>query len=104
MSKRILLVDHSPKVRAMLRAQLESQPELEVCGEASDGIDAFEKAFELLPDLIVLDLSMSRMFGLEAARKVRDKQPHGAIITFYFPQERITGLKHAPGASKRYHF
>ena len=82
MIKSILIVDDSPRVRTLLRWHLELRPGLEVCGEASDGIEAVEKAQELSPDLIVMDFSMPRMNGVEAARELKHKMPHVPIILF----------------------
>src|SRR5580698_3789096 len=69
MARCILIVDDNIQLRRAIRVQLEAAG-LEVCGEAVDGLDAIEKARGLSPDLIVLDLSMPRMNGLEAARKL----------------------------------
>lgn len=82
MPKSILLVDDSPTIRILLRSYLESHPGLEVCAEASDGVEAIEKAQRLCPDLIVMDLSMPRMNGLEAARELKQKMPGVPIILF----------------------
>ena len=82
MTKLVLLVDDSLAVRTLIRRHLESHSGLEVCGEASDGIEAIEKALELLPDLIVMDFSMPGMNGLEAAQKLKQKMPHVPIILF----------------------
>jgi DNA-binding NarL/FixJ family response regulator len=59
---------------------LESWTHLRVCGEAIDGLDAIEKATELKPDLIVLDLSMPRMNGLVAARALRAADAQMSIV------------------------
>ena len=56
MSKGILIVDDSPQIRNMVKLWLESENKFQVCGEASDGLEGVEKALELKPDLIVLDL------------------------------------------------
>ena len=58
-------------VRIAIRRFLEGQPGFDVCGEAVDGLDALEKARFLLPDLIILDLTMPRMNGFQAARELR---------------------------------
>lgn len=73
--KTILIVDDNALVRATLRCHLERQPNWRVCGEADTGTDAIEKAALLLPDLIVLDLSMPGMNGLEAATRLRKLMP-----------------------------
>ena len=57
--------------RLATRHFLESQTGFEVCGEAIDGIDALEKASHLNPDLIILDIAMPRMNGLQTARELR---------------------------------
>jgi len=82
MSKLILLVDDSPTLRTVIRRHLESWPGVEVCGEASDGMEAVEKALDLSPDLIIMDFVMPRMNGLEAARALKQKAPHVPIILF----------------------
>ena len=70
MATRILLADDSPLMRKELRRLLEQNPGWKICGEAVDGRDAIDKVEELDPDLIVLDLAMPRLNGLEAAREI----------------------------------
>ncbi len=82
MPKGILLVDDSPAIRNVIRSHINSEPEIRVCGEAADGVEAIEKAKELRPDLIVMDLSMPRMDGLAAAREIKQKLPQVPIILF----------------------
>lgn len=82
MHKCILIVDDNYGVRMATRKFLEKQTEFSVCGEAIDGLDAIEKAQQLSPDLIVLDLSMPRMNGLETARKLRAMSIGAPIILF----------------------
>ena len=68
---RILLVDDHPVVRQGLRSFLEGRPEWEVVGEASDGLEAIEKVTKLNPDVVVLDVTMPRMNGIEACRLIQ---------------------------------
>lgn len=82
MPKCILIVDDSATVRTIIREFLESQSGFEVCGEAIDGVDAIEKAKELKPDLIILDLAMPRMNGAEAASVLKSMMPDVPIILF----------------------
>ena len=80
--KRILIADDTPAIRVCLRRFLEQQPDWEVCGEAVDGLDALRKAGDLHPDLVVLDLSMPVMNGLEAARRLHESMPLLPVILF----------------------
>ena len=66
MAVRILLVDDHPIVRQGLRTLLQGRGDWEVVGEASDGMEAVEKVESLQPDVVVLDVTMPRMNGLEA--------------------------------------
>ena len=78
--RRILLADDSECVRGIIRKSLETQPLLRVCGEAVDGMDAIEKARKLKPDLILLDLAMPRMNGIETASVLRQEFPDIPIV------------------------
>jgi DNA-binding NarL/FixJ family response regulator len=80
MTIRILLVDDHPIVRQGLRTLLEGRTGWEVVGEASDGMEAVEKAKDLNPDVMVLDVTMPRMNGLEACRVLRRQVPQLEIL------------------------
>lgn len=80
MPKRILVVDDNPAIRGALRRILEFNDQWTVCGEAVDGRDGVEKAEQLRPDLVVLDLSMPVMNGLEAARVLHQSMPMLPVI------------------------
>jgi len=79
MAHRIFIVDDNPSVRRGIRTLLETSG-FEICGEAADGLDAVERAPEINPDLIILDVAMPRMNGLDAARKLHDIHPHVPIL------------------------
>ena len=80
MPKCILIVDDHANVRKIIRDFLENESGFEVCGEAVDGHDAIQKAKELNPDLIILDLSMPQMNGIEAARVLKKILPQTPIV------------------------
>ena len=82
MRKYILIVDDSPTIRKPLRQTLEREDAWEVCGEAADGREAIERAQLLNPDVVVLDLSMPVMNGLEAARELKRTSPSLPLVMF----------------------
>jgi len=81
-TKRVLLVDDNSVVRFSLRRLFESQPDFEISGEAENGTDAVEQAEKLKPDLIILDLIMPVMNGLNAAPLIKKLLPDTPIILF----------------------
>jgi len=78
----ILIVDDDPNIRKHTRHFLERETQYKVCGEAVDGLDGIDKARQLHPDLIILDMSMPRMNGLQAARILRQMMSDVPIILF----------------------
>ena len=69
--RRILIADDHLVARRGIRTLFDNQPDLEICGEACDGLEALERAKELKPDLVILDLSMPKMGGLTVASYIR---------------------------------
>lgn len=81
---RILVADDSAEQRRVLRKLLAGSSHLEICGEAVDGMDAVEQATALYPDLVILDLDMPRLNGLEAARKIHAAMPALPLLLMTF--------------------
>jgi len=78
----VLVVDDSPLMRRMVRDLLESEPGFRIVGEAENGREAIQKAKQLQPDLVVLDLGMPVMNGLEAASSIKRAVSDVRIILF----------------------
>jgi DNA-binding NarL/FixJ family response regulator len=77
---RILVVDDFELFRRLVVELLGIKPELQVVGEASDGLEAIKKAVELRPDLILLDIGLPSLNGIEVARQMRSLVPESKII------------------------
>ena len=82
MPKSVLLVDDNAFIRHALRQSFTSQVDFEVCGEAENGADAIEKAQKLHPDVVIMDLSMPVMNGLDAARALKKLMPATPVVMF----------------------
>jgi DNA-binding NarL/FixJ family response regulator len=82
MAKMVLVVDDNAAIRQALSRLFRSEADFDVCGEAENGQDAIEKAQALHPDLIVMDLSMPVMNGIDAARALKTLMPTVPVIMF----------------------
>lgn len=77
---KILLAEDHRIMREGLKRLIDEQPNMEVVGESDDGIDAWQKACELEPDIVLMDVSMPRMNGADATAKIRELCPHVKVI------------------------
>jgi len=85
----ILVVDDNPTMRFLLRVLIESKTNFSICGEAGHGMEAVQRAQELNPDLIMLDLSMPVMNGAEAAVILKKRMPKVKIILFTLHADNV---------------
>jgi DNA-binding NarL/FixJ family response regulator len=79
---RVLLVDDNPDSRLLMRRVLEAKSTFEVVGEASDGVEAIELMSELKPHLVIMDVRMPRMNGIEATKEIKERWPNTAVVAF----------------------
>jgi DNA-binding NarL/FixJ family response regulator len=91
---RVLIVDNYEYIRRMVRALLEAEDGWEVCGEAADGQEAIDQCALLQPDLIILDIHMPVLNGLEAAREILLHSPRMRILVL-----TIDGSSHFASAA-----
>ena len=78
----ILIADDNPNIRQLMRTFLETQAGCRVCGEAGSGADALEKAKRLNPDVVILDLAMPMLNGIEAASVLKRATPNSRVVLF----------------------
>jgi DNA-binding NarL/FixJ family response regulator len=79
-SLRVLLCDDMQQIRLVLRTEMSLESDLEVVGEATNGVEAIELARESQPDVVILDLTMPVMDGLEALPRIREAAPLARVI------------------------
>jgi DNA-binding NarL/FixJ family response regulator len=98
---RVLLADDHALMRRLLRRAISAHPALELVGEAADGAEAVELARSLAPDVVVLDLAMPELDGLQVAGKLRADLPDCVILVFSaFEAARVAAVAVAAGADR----
>lgn len=93
---RVLLVDDQPLIRLGFRMVLESEPDLEIVGEAQDGGEAFAMANELLPDVVVMDVRMPGLDGIAATARIAERLPGVRVLivtTYDLDEYAFEGLR-----------
>jgi DNA-binding NarL/FixJ family response regulator len=86
-SLRVVICDDHALFRRGLEMVLEDEPDIEVVGEATDGIQAVEKAQELMPDVILMDVRMPKRSGIEATQQIKELLPHVKILVLTISDE-----------------
>jgi len=98
MKHTVLIVDDNTMIRSSLRSWIEGNADFQVCGEAENGMVAVQKVEEMHPDVVILDLQMPVMDGLEAARKISNIAPDTAMVMFTMhPSRELLRVAQAVG-------
>ncbi len=89
--KSVVIVEDHTILRAGLKALLSTNPDLEVVGEADNGRDAIRRVVELKPDLVIMDLSMPGMNGMDALKEIKDRMPEvrALVLTVHSEEEYV---------------
>ncbi|MGC2767376.1 MAG: response regulator transcription factor [Candidatus Acidiferrum sp.] len=98
---RVLIADDQDFIRRGVRAVLSDEKDIEVCAEAIDGRDALVKALELRPDVVIMDIIMPRMDGIQATRLLRKALPETKILSLsqYDVPEMVNEVEQAGAAA-----
>ena len=88
---RVMLVDDHPIVRRGVAALIDTQPDMEVAGEANNGLEAVQRAAALQPDVILIDLVMPEMDGIQAITEIKRRRPDARILvlTSFYEDEKV---------------
>jgi NarL family two-component system response regulator LiaR len=97
---RILLADDHPLLREAMRSSIDQQEDMEVVGEAGDGDEAVRLSLEMEPDIVIMDIVMPRLNGIEASKRIKSTNPTTAILilTAYDDDRYVLGLLEAGAA------
>ncbi len=97
---RILLADDHPLLREAMRSSIDQQEDMEVVGEAGDGEEAVRLTLEMEPDIVIMDIVMPRLNGIEASKRIKTANPTTAVLmlTAYDDDRYVLGLLEAGAA------
>lgn len=99
---RIVLADDHAVVRQAIQRMLQMEPDLEVVGQAGDGLQVVEKAAQLQPDVVVMDVSMPYLSGIEATRRIKRHNPQVHIIGLSMHDDADMGTAMCEAGASRY--
>jgi DNA-binding NarL/FixJ family response regulator len=94
---RVLIADDNETVRGLIRQFLEERTDVDVCAETGDGREAVDTALRLAPDLVILDVLMPKLNGIEVASILRKSLPAAKMILFTMYGEHVRALASAAG-------
>lgn len=97
---RVLIADDHPLFRQSVRSVLQNEPELEVVGEASNGVEAVKMVEELSPNIVLMDITMPELDGLEATRQIKARHPETAVLvlTIHDDEQHVVEILEAGAA------
>ena len=102
MAPRVMLVDDYAAIRIGVRKLIETHTDMEVVGQAENGRIAVERAAELRPDIIIMDVSMPEMSGVEATRLIKAESPYVQIIAYSSLQDPAWAAASIDAGASRY--
>lgn len=98
-SFQVLIVDDHKGMKKTLTALLQTRPEIQIIGEASNGREAVEKTRELRPDVVLMDVSMPEMNGFDATRVIKEEMPQVRVVGFsVFVDSAMSSMMDQAGA------